>query len=271
MSGITETMLVTVACRAEDASSAQPLLGDQWAKHVLDQVEYEPSPHKNFNRIIVIRGRLLDAWATEFLEAHPDATVLQLACGLDSRALRLYRARVWGGSTWIYPRRWSCARQLLPTPPGDYKLVASSVLEEAWLEEIPDDRPTLVIIEGLTQYLEAAELELLIQRLCDRFPAGGQIVFDAVGKLHLRLQANNGAIQKTGARYQNSIDGPSDFVKFHPSLKPKSISYIWQLPGTERAPLVLRFMYRMSRWIPLLRTYYSIQRYTFEATSHGGS
>lgn len=109
VSGVTETMLITLAARAADAASPAPLLSDRWAKDVMRHVDYQPRMNANFLRIVTLRARLLDTWTTEFLAANLDATVLQLACGLDSRALRLSPAGACGGSTSTSPRWWRSA------------------------------------------------------------------------------------------------------------------------------------------------------------------
>lgn len=36
-----------------------------------------------------MRAKLLDDWTADFLAGHPSATVLHLACGLDTRAQRM--------------------------------------------------------------------------------------------------------------------------------------------------------------------------------------
>lgn len=118
-------------------------------------------------------------------------------------------------------------RLLVATAPEDYALVASSVLEHAWLEAIPADRPVLVIAEGLLQYLEPADVKHLFQRLCRRF-SRGEIIFDAIGSLHLRLQAWRGPVRNTGAVYHTAIDSADDLVKAHPDLVVRSVLQVWQ-------------------------------------------
>ncbi|KAK3361378.1 leucine carboxyl methyltransferase-domain-containing protein, partial [Lasiosphaeria ovina] len=151
-----------------------------WAQETLDKLDYVVPPTATSVAtfgVVVIRARQFDVWVTEFLDAHPDgATVLHLACGLDSRALRLN----WNKNTrWIdvdLPEVVALRRQVVPVPEQrDYQLLATSVTEPHWLDEIPADRPTLVIMEGLALYLDPADVEFLLKRVCDRFPTG-QIV-----------------------------------------------------------------------------------------------
>ena len=39
--------------------------------------------------LVALRAKQLDDWCADYLRQHPDAVVLHLGCGLDSRAFRL--------------------------------------------------------------------------------------------------------------------------------------------------------------------------------------
>ncbi|KAK8109080.1 hypothetical protein PG984_014881 [Apiospora sp. TS-2023a] len=240
LTGAQQTNLSTLCARAQDAKSAKPLLNDTWALHVLDQVpSYDFSgvmPGPFAASAVVNRALTLDRWAASFLERKPRATVIHLACGLDSRCLRLR----WGGGgsvggagvggsssdkpgtaakgafadvCWVdldLPDVVALRRQLLPSPSGpgvDYRLVAASVADEGWLADVPADRPTLIIMEGLTMYLAEKDGIALLRRLLKRF-ASGSIIFDCVGSIVLRAQGFIGVLRHTGATFGWGIDYP---------------------------------------------------------------
>jgi O-methyltransferase len=98
LTGVEETLLAAIWCRAKDARSANPLLGDPYAQHILDRcdVDYTRSTFaalhdERWGRFIAGRAKKLDLWCQDFLDSYGDTPVqvLQLACGLDSRALRI--------------------------------------------------------------------------------------------------------------------------------------------------------------------------------------
>lgn len=75
---------------------AAPIVGDPWAADVLRQIKAAAFRSTVKARLGAsgrftppLRARRLDDWTREFLTAHPGATVLHLACGLDSRAFRI--------------------------------------------------------------------------------------------------------------------------------------------------------------------------------------
>jgi len=44
-------------------------------------------------------------------------------------------------------------------------MIGSSVTDEAWMDEIPTDRPMLMVAEGLVMYLTESQVRTLLQRL----------------------------------------------------------------------------------------------------------
>jgi methyltransferase (TIGR00027 family) len=179
------TMLVTLYHRAMDSRTKPSILRDHAAAEAIDRIDY------NFNQLVmratsgdrymvVLRAKQLDEWAVDFLARHPDATVLQLGCGLDSRAFRLDLPE---GVRWYdvdLPEVIELRRRLYQEH-DNYRMLASSVTEPAWLEQIPNDRPTLVIAEGLLMYLVESDVRRLLQRLTGHLP-GGELMFDGIAR-----------------------------------------------------------------------------------------
>ncbi|HEV7652675.1 MAG TPA: class I SAM-dependent methyltransferase [Actinophytocola sp.] len=182
--GITWTLLGTLYLRAWESRLPQPILGDHHAAEAVDRIDYDFAtlakrlwPQGN-QFLVALRAKRLDEWGADFLTRHPDATVLQLGCGLDSRMLRLAPP---AGVRWFdldVPKVVEVRRRLFAEPEG-YHLIGASVTDPDWLGEVPADRPVLVIAEGLFPYLDSEQLRVLLHRLTDRFDTG-ELIFDAV-------------------------------------------------------------------------------------------
>ncbi|KAI0153713.1 S-adenosyl-L-methionine-dependent methyltransferase [Pestalotiopsis sp. NC0098] len=180
LQGVQETTLIPLIAKALDAASPQPVLDDKYSEQTLSRIDasYDwkrATGHALIQRVLVTRTRLLDLWAAEFLEQHNEATVLHIASGLDSRCLRL--APIWTGAgkriRWIdvdLPDVVELRRSLeLPEPEGDYELKPADVLSQDWLDCIPNDRPTLIIAEGLVMYLKPEDGQSVFKRLAKNF------------------------------------------------------------------------------------------------------
>lgn len=85
--------------------------------------------------------------SADFLARHPDAVVAHLGCGLDTRAFRLQPP---DGVQWFdvdVPQVIGLRRALYDDA-GQYRMIASSVTDAEGLEQIPTDRPALVVLKG---------------------------------------------------------------------------------------------------------------------------
>ncbi|KAK0648175.1 O-methyltransferase [Cercophora newfieldiana] len=272
LTGVSETMLATLAGRAQDAAKpeGQRYLGDTWAKTVLDQLDYKRRSTMTDNVFylsILARAKQFDIWTTEFLIAHPEGvTVLHLACGLDSRALRLnWRSPSGGKARWIdvdMPEVIALRKKVLPDPEGDYTAMDLDVTDEAWLEEIPADRPTLVVMEGLLMYLEQEEVMKLLRRVCERFPSG-QILADVMGSRFLAMQSGLRTISSTGAVMKSSADYGSELAAAHEKMRVRNEVRMWQRDGRGIFPWYLRAMLAVYSVVPGFRTIASDMRFDF--------
>ena len=74
----------------------------------------------------------------------------------------------------------NCAPQLFPAREHCH-VVAASVTDPAWLADVPADRPTLMIGEGLTMYLTEQDGVALLRRVVEHAPSG-ELQFDAFSR-----------------------------------------------------------------------------------------
>lgn len=185
------TNLVTLYLRAYESHSQSSILSDRAAALAVDRIDYD---FKRIHRIsvpatnqylVVLRAKQFDDWCADFLRRHPEAVVLHLGCGLDSRAFRLAVA---SSVLWFdldLPGVIELRRQLYEDTKS-YRMIGCSVTDPQWLDQIPTGRPTLVAAEGLVMYLMESEVRQLLARLTDRFEHG-EMLFDTTSPLGPRL------------------------------------------------------------------------------------
>ncbi|MDC0719997.1 class I SAM-dependent methyltransferase [Nannocystis bainbridge] len=211
LSGVQETLLITLHARALESRSPDPILRDETAERLVESIAYDFARLKSAqgDRFTTsVRAKQLDAWTREYLEAHPDATVLHLGCGLDSRVIRVAPPPTVRWFEVDLPEVIAARRRLYPEQPH-VEMIGVSVTEPTWLGQIADDRPTLVVAEGLLPYLSAAEVEDLLRRIVVRFPEG-QVLFDALSPRALRSQGLHSSLRKTGAQLVWGLDDPHE-------------------------------------------------------------
>jgi O-methyltransferase involved in polyketide biosynthesis len=240
------TLLATLYGRALDARSPHPILGDKMAAEAIERIDHDfgkTGITAGNAPAVALRGRFIDRWARDYLDKHPDATVLHLGCGLDTR---IYRMDPPATVRWYdvdYPEVIDLRRRLFPERPA-YTMIGTSVTDPAWLDRIPRDAPVLVIAEGLLYYLDPAEGPALLRRIVEAFPAG-QFVFDALSGRGVRMQKLNKAVRKAGATLHWGIEGPRELEAIHPKLRRVTVLSAFDMEGFAR----LSPTHRLTTWI----------------------
>ncbi|BBW99768.1 putative O-methyltransferase [Mycolicibacterium moriokaense] len=264
LSGAPQTMLATVYAKALDADLSKPILGDRWAKDIVDRIDYDWSKTtitKANSPSVTTRSAHFDHWARQFLAVNPEATVLHLGCGLDARAFRLDPGP---GVEWYdvdYPDVADLRRQLFPSR-DHYHVVAASVTDPAWLADVRSDRPTLMIAEGLTMYLTESDGVALFRRIVDAFPSG-ELQFDAFNRLGIRSQWLNAVVRRSGATLYWAINGPDDIVDVVPGVRLLAFQSPFDSASFAEVAWYYRAMAAVMSLAPALRYMAQYHRYAF--------
>jgi len=260
-----ETLLATLYGRALESRSQNPVLRDEMAEDAIRHIDYD------FGRLtvsklhalsIAIRARQFDIWTTEYLADHPDAIVLHLGCGLDSRVFRVDPP---ASVRWFdvdFPEVIELRRRLYPERVG-YIMIGSSLADLQWLDNMPRDRPTWIVAEGVTMYLSENIMDPLLSRLTNHF-SSGVIAFDAISRTATRMAGANRSIRATGATFGGfSVDDPQDIKKFAPKLELVTESQTPELPGYSKLPWTMRAIIRVMDLFPKLRRLNRLLLYRF--------
>jgi O-methyltransferase involved in polyketide biosynthesis len=264
LSGAPQTMLATFYAKALDADLAKPILGDRFAKEIVERIDYDwkkTAITAANSPSVTTRTAHFDHWAQQFLAAHSEAIVLHLGCGLDARYFRLDPGP---GVEWYdvdYPDVADLRRQLFPNR-DHYHVVAASVTDPAWLQDIPADRPVLALGEGLTMYLTEDDGVALFRRIVDQFPSG-ELQFDAFNRLGIKSQWMNAVVRRSGATLSWGIDRPDDIIKAVPGVR----LLAWTSPFDDAVFKDIAWYYRVMAKVmtpvPVLRYMAQYHRYAF--------
>jgi O-methyltransferase involved in polyketide biosynthesis len=118
-----------------------------------------------------LRAKKYDLYAKNFLEKHPAGTVINIGCGLDTRAFRIDNGQCQFFDLDL-PEMIQLKRKLLKEKENErYHMLGQSVLDFTWMEPIAQlTRPTLVLAEGIFMYLPEKAVRELVLELQQRFP-----------------------------------------------------------------------------------------------------
>lgn len=211
LSGVAETLLMTLYIRAMESQRPDALIKDEKAVALVTQMSYD------FDRVrqikmdeddkvtVILRNLEFDRYARDFLARHPDGVVVHIGCGLDSRFERVDNGQV----EWYdldLPEVTALRRKYLGEEDGRYHLLGCSAFDSAWLDVVSAhrQRPFLFLAEGVLMYFEEAQVKSLVLMLRDQFP-GAELVIDAFSPYLVWANNLRLAITKFGARYHWGI------------------------------------------------------------------
>jgi O-methyltransferase involved in polyketide biosynthesis len=205
LSDVSETLLITLYLRAMESQRPDALIKDEKAVALVARMSYDfdrirQIPLSEANKIVIIlRNREFDRYARDFLARHPQAVVVHIGCGLDSRLERVDNDQV----EWYdldLPDVIELRRKFIGDEGERYHLLGCSVFDNIWLDTVSAhrQRPFLFLAEGVFMYFEGAQVKSLVLTLRDHFP-GAELVFDAFSPLHVRWSKLQLSLTKVGA------------------------------------------------------------------------
>jgi O-methyltransferase involved in polyketide biosynthesis len=264
LSGAARTMLTTLYLKALDSDFDRPVLGDRYAKEAVGRIDCdwpELGITGKWAPLVTVRTAQYDIWVAQFLAVHQDATVVHLGCGLDSRVFRLDPGP---GVDWYdvdYPAVIAVREKIFPTRPG-YHLIATSATDPSWLDQIPADRPTLLIAEGVSMYLTEQDGIGLLRRFVDRFRSG-ELQIDFYNWFGIRSQKMHTLVRRSGSTLYWAVDSPAEIVDQVPGTRLLVAVSLFDAATFPRASAQFRAAGRLLKAVPPLRRTHSYHRYAF--------
>jgi len=225
LSGVAETLLMTLYIRAMESQRPDALIKDEKAVALVTQMSYD------FDRIrqikmdeddkvtVILRNREFDRYVRDFLARHPEAVVVHIGCGFDSRFERVDNGRV----EWYdldLPDVIELRRKLIGDEGKRYHLLGCSAFDSAWLDTVSAhrQRPFLFLAEGVLMYFEEAQVKSLVLMLRDHFP-GAELVIDAFSPFLVRANNLRLSITKFGARYHWGLKRGQELESWGDSIR----------------------------------------------------
>jgi O-methyltransferase involved in polyketide biosynthesis len=220
---IEKTLLITLTGRALDARTKRPLLGDRLAAEVLDRLGPDIDTIKLSGTVKIataVRSKMLDRLVAGFIAAHPDAVVVELGCGLETRMHRIAPPATVDWYDVDFDNVIALGRRVIPELEGSH-FVAASLTDPGWLDGIPRDRPAIAVADGVLGFLTEADNKQILTALTDHFTAGGELVFVAYTRIAARLMGSLGVLRSVGVpkSYRGfGFDDPHDVERLNPRL-----------------------------------------------------
>lgn len=247
LTGVPETMLITLQARAQYSRSHPHLLSDPQAIDMVSRLDYDFSIARSDTMAssgVAARTLLFDDLVRDFLARHPGCTVVNLACGLDTRFHRVDDGQV----RWYnldLPEVIALREQLLD-PVDRVRNVASSALDPDWPGQVTAMGDVLVVVEGLTMYLSADEVRAMMTIIRDAFPRSTALI-EVMAPLFQRFGRERSVVA-SGARFTYGCRNGRTFCRtVAPGFRP--VRDVGLSEGMARIDPRTRWL----TWFPLFR------------------
>lgn len=171
LTGVAETMLQTMYARAVYSQKPGHKFYDEKAIEIAKAMNYDFSKANKdalMSSGVLARTILLDGMVKQFVDENPNGTVVNIACGLDTRFYRVDNGQI----RWYnldLPETIAVRRRFLREE-GRVSMISCSAMDPSWTDRItPDRERVLVVIEGLSMYLTQQDVGQILGIIAARF------------------------------------------------------------------------------------------------------
>ena len=164
ITGVPETMIQTLYARAKESKKPDHKIYDEKAIEIVSHMDYDFSKaDKDFamSSGVISRTIILDRFVKNYISRNPDAVVINIACGMDTRFYRVDNGKI----RWFnidLPVTINIRKRFL-SEPDRVVTIAKSAMDSTWADDVGStDSPVLVIIEGLSMYLSDQDIKQIL-------------------------------------------------------------------------------------------------------------
>lgn len=246
LTGVAETLMITLYARVVETQRSDHLLQDPKAVEIAQRTDYDFSKYQKgwaSQLGVTIRVREYDRIVKNFLETHPSAVVINLGCGLCTRLTRVDNGEV----RWYeidFPEVIDLRRKFFQES-DRYQMIAKSILDFTWIDQIQksSNQPLMVVMEGVSPYLSEAENRQLILTLRDRL-APAEVILDVLNRRMAKKSKTHDTVSKINAEFKSGFDAGKELEVWGSGIVLKDEIYsLTQFANyPERLPLWARYI-----------------------------
>ena len=158
MDEVNKTLYIPLYGKSE-VSKKKIIINDPYAEKIWAAEHFKvkgKAKSKWLTYNMAMRARIFDDWVCERLKENPDAVVLHIGCGLDSRFLRVTEKY----QTWVdadFPEVIELRKKYY-SENEHYMMHPFNAAEPEKFEEFPDGDCVIIVFEGISMYLKNEEL-----------------------------------------------------------------------------------------------------------------
>lgn len=210
LNGSAETMLQSFYARAQYSKRKGHKFYDAKAVELVEKIDYDfdvAAKDSTMSNGVIARTIVFDELVKAFIDENPACTVVNIACGLDTRFYRMDNGKI----TWYnvdLPETIEVRNQIYGES-GRVSAIGISATNPAWAEEIKVRGKMMFIIEGLSMYLTREENARMISIIRENFD-NAYVLMECLSKRWVSKENVEKSIQNTGAKFVFGADSFDD-------------------------------------------------------------
>ncbi len=187
LKNVPELLLYTLLLRYLESKKENGIINDPKSIEILESLNFDFSKIKPkvLERIAgPCRSLIFDEQTIIFIAKYPDAVIVNLGCGLDTRFYRIDNGQLF----WFdldLPECIEIKKEFFEET-DRYRFISQSAFDFSWTAKIPKNKKVLFLAEGLTMYFKEAEIKALLTTIKNNFP-GAEFLFDAFHPLLVKM------------------------------------------------------------------------------------
>ncbi|HEX2995237.1 MAG TPA: class I SAM-dependent methyltransferase [Anaerolineales bacterium] len=199
LKGVQETLLMPLWGRAVETQKEKPLLVDREAVNIIKSIDYDFMQISNKINALsraswIARSIYFDQKICDYLREHPDGTIVNIGCGLDTTYERVHNGKaIWYELDFPEVIR---TRKLFITESSTRKFLPYSVFDSAWYSQIGNKENVLIMIAGVIYYFEESDVKKLLDTFKMEFRKS-TVIFDYSSTRGIQI-ANKAVIEDGG-------------------------------------------------------------------------
>lgn len=213
LTGSAETMLQSFYARAKYSRKKNAKFYDAKAIELVGKIDYDFSKAEKDSTMsngVIARTIVFDELVKDFINKNPDCTVVNIACGLDTRFYRMDNGRI----IWYnvdLPETIE-VRDAIYHESGRVSTIGISATDPSWADKVAKRGKMLFIIEGLSMYLTSDENAQMLSIIRDKFD-NATVLMECLAKKWVNKERTEKSIQDTGAKFVFGADTFDDLGK----------------------------------------------------------
>ncbi len=208
MNEVNKTLYIPLYGKAK-VSKKGIILEDRIAEEIWSKNHFElkgKAKSKWLAYFMAMRSKVFDIWAAEQIAVNSNTVVLHIGCGLDSRYQRL-NANVAHWYDIDFPDVIAERKQYFTENEHYTMLCGDASLPQEWLGSLAESEKAIIILEGISMYLELPKLKELLFEISKKYN-DTCILMDIYTSFAAKATKYKNPINEVGVTTVYGIDDP---------------------------------------------------------------